>query len=93
MCSTTLWVGHLSKLATPEELSDLFGGVGGVAAIDVVAPRGCAFVVMERRRDAAKAIAKLNRHKLHSKEITVCYCPFGFDFAVELYSLLPLTDG
>lgn len=71
VCSTTLWVGHLSKLATPEELSDLFGGLGGVASIDVVAPRGCAFVVMERRRDAAKAIAKLNKHKLHSKEITV----------------------
>ncbi|PZC70368.1 hypothetical protein B5X24_HaOG202009, partial [Helicoverpa armigera] len=75
VCSTTLWVGHLSKLATPEELSDLFGGVGGVSAIDVVAPRGCAFVVMERRRDAAKAIAKLNRHKLHSKEITVAWAP------------------
>nr|CAB3506794.1 unnamed protein product [Spodoptera littoralis] len=75
VCSTTLWVGHLSKLATPEELSDLFGAIGGVAAIDVVAPRGCAFVVMERRRDAAKAIAKLNRHKLHSKEITVAWAP------------------
>lgn len=71
VCSTTLWVGHLSKLATQEELSDLFGAHGGVVSIDVVAPRGCAFVVMERRRDAAKARAKLNKHKLHSKEITV----------------------
>ncbi|KAI8422010.1 hypothetical protein MSG28_009915 [Choristoneura fumiferana] len=69
VCSTTLWVGHVSKLATQEELSDLFGAVGGVAAIDVVAPRGCAFVVMERRRDAHKALTTLNKHKLHSKEI------------------------
>ncbi|KAJ0183505.1 hypothetical protein K1T71_001481 [Dendrolimus kikuchii] len=75
VCSTTLWVGHLSKLATPEELSDLFGGVGGVVSIDVVAPRGCAFVVMERRRDAYKAKNKLNKHKLHSKEITVAWAP------------------
>ncbi|CAH2084451.1 unnamed protein product [Euphydryas editha] len=73
VCSTTLWVGHLSKLATPEELSDLFGAFGGVVSIDVVAPRGCAFVVMERRRDAARAKEKLNRHKLHSKEITVAW--------------------
>ncbi|KAI5639490.1 RNA recognition motif domain-containing protein [Phthorimaea operculella] len=70
VCSTTLWVGHLSKLATQEELSDLFGSHGGVVSIDVVAPRGCAFVVMERRRDAYKALTKLNKHKLHSKEIT-----------------------
>ncbi|XP_063826898.1 SR-related and CTD-associated factor 8 isoform X2 [Ostrinia nubilalis] len=75
VCSTTLWVGHLSKLATQEELSDLFGAIGGVTSIDVVAPRGCAFVVMERRRDAAKALAKLNKHKLHSKEITVAWAP------------------
>ncbi|OWR46193.1 hypothetical protein KGM_215581 [Danaus plexippus plexippus] len=73
VCSTTLWVGRLSKQATPEELWDLFGAVGGVAAVDVVAPRGCAFVVMERRRDAARALAKLHRHKLHSKEIDVAW--------------------
>ncbi|KAJ2951232.1 hypothetical protein O0L34_g5631 [Tuta absoluta] len=75
VCSTTLWVGHLSKLATQEELSDLFGSHGGVVSIDVVAPRGCAFVVMERRRDAYKALTKLNKHKLHSKEITVAWAP------------------
>ncbi|XP_053604383.1 SR-related and CTD-associated factor 4 isoform X3 [Plodia interpunctella] len=75
VCSTTLWVGHLSKLATQEELSDLFGAIGGVISIDVVAPRGCAFVVMERRRDANKAKNKLNKHKLHSKEITVAWAP------------------
>ncbi|XP_063534977.1 SR-related and CTD-associated factor 4 [Cydia strobilella] len=75
VCSTTLWVGHLSKLATQEELSDLFGAVGGVTSIDVVAPRGCAFVVMERRRDAHKALTTLNKHKLHSKEIAVAWAP------------------
>ncbi|XP_048485585.1 SR-related and CTD-associated factor 4 [Plutella xylostella] len=75
VCSTTLWVGHLSKLATQEELSDMFGAHGGVVSIDVVAPRGCAFVVMERRRDAYKARHKLDKHKLHSKEITVAWAP------------------
>ncbi|GBP53846.1 Protein SCAF8 [Eumeta japonica] len=75
VCSTTLWVGHLSKLATQEQLSDLFGEIGSVISIDVVAPRGCAFVVMDRRRDAVKALNKLNKHKLHSKEITVAWAP------------------
>ncbi|CAK1555286.1 unnamed protein product [Leptosia nina] len=73
VCSTTLWVGHLSKLATQEELSDLFGGFGGLVSVDLVPPRGCAFVVMERRRDAARAKQKLDRHKLHTKEITVAW--------------------
>ncbi|XP_038214118.1 SR-related and CTD-associated factor 4-like isoform X2 [Zerene cesonia] len=73
VCSTTLWVGHLSKLATQEELSDLFGAFGGLVSVDLVPPRGCAFVVMERRRDAARAKQKLDRHKLHSKEITVAW--------------------
>lgn len=71
VCSTTLWVGHLSKLVQAEDLSDAFGGIGDVISIDLVPPRGCAFIVMNRRRDASRAIAKLNKHKMHGKAITV----------------------
>jgi RNA recognition motif-containing protein len=56
VCSTTLWVGHLSKLVQQEELSDTFGKYGEIVSIDMIPPRGCAFIVMDRRQDAFKVI-------------------------------------
>lgn len=61
----------MSKLVQAEELSDAFGAFGDVISIDLVPPRGCAFIVMNRRRDASRAIAKLNKQKMHGKAITV----------------------
>ena len=72
VCSTTLWVGHLSKLVQEDDLSDNFGTYGEVifgeilnvqesyfdlfsfqiVSIDLIPPRGCAFVCMNRRMDA-----------------------------------------
>ena len=33
VCSTTLWVGHLSKLVQEDDLSDNFGTYGEVTVI------------------------------------------------------------
>ena len=52
VCSTTLWVGHLSKLVQQDDLSDTFGTYGEIVSIDLIPPRGCAFVCMNRRMDA-----------------------------------------
>lgn len=71
VCSTTLWVGHLSKLVQQEELSDTFGQYGEIVSIDLIPPRGCAFVCMHRRQDAFRALTKLAGHKLQGKAITV----------------------
>jgi hypothetical protein len=71
VCSTTLWVGHLSKLVQQEELSDTFGQYGEILSIDLIPPRGCAFVCMHRRQDAYRALTKLAGHKLQGKAITV----------------------
>ena len=71
VCSTTLWVGHLSKLVADEDLSDLFGEYGVVESINLIPPRGCAFVHMNRRMDAYKALKELHKYKLHGKPITV----------------------
>jgi hypothetical protein len=38
VCSTTLWVGHLSKLVQQEELSDTFGKYGDIVSIDMIPP-------------------------------------------------------
>lgn len=57
-------MGHLSKLVQQEELSDTFAKYGDIVSIDMIHPRGCAFIVMLRRQDAFKAMAGLKNHKL-----------------------------
>lgn len=73
VCSTTLWVGHLSKLVHQEELSDTFGEFGDVVSIDLIPPRGCAFICMHRRQDALRCLEKLKSHKMQGKAITVSF--------------------
>ncbi|XP_017775354.1 PREDICTED: splicing factor, arginine/serine-rich 15 isoform X2 [Nicrophorus vespilloides] len=75
VCSTTLWVGHLSKLVHQEDLSDTFGEFGEIVSIDLIIPRGCAFIVMHRRQDAARCLTKLKNHKMQGKAITLAWAP------------------
>jgi hypothetical protein len=71
VCSTTLWIGHLSKLIHESELSDVLGTYGEIVSIDLIPPRGCAFVCMLRRSDAHRAMQKLKDAKIGGKSITV----------------------
>uniref|UniRef100_A0A1A9WBX4 RRM domain-containing protein n=1 Tax=Glossina brevipalpis TaxID=37001 RepID=A0A1A9WBX4_9MUSC len=73
VCSTTLWVGHLSKLVYQEELSDTFGEYGDIISIDQIVPRGCAFIVMNRRQDAYRAMQSLKSHKLQGRAISISW--------------------
>jgi len=75
VCSTTLWVGHLSKLVQEDDLSDNFGTYGEIVSIDLIPPRGCAFVCMNRRMDANRALKNLNKFKLQGKPITLAWAP------------------
>ncbi|XP_075227994.1 insulator su(Hw) mRNA adaptor isoform X2 [Lycorma delicatula] len=75
VCSTTLWIGHLSKLVQQEELSDTFGEYGDIVSIDLIPPRGCAFICMNRRQDAHRALQQLKYHKLQGKAITLAWAP------------------
>jgi hypothetical protein len=54
-----------------EELSDTFGAMGDIVSIDLIPPRGCAFIVMNRRQDAVRALDRLKNTKLQGKTITV----------------------
>lgn len=38
----------------------------------MIPPRGCAFVCMARRKDAAKAVEKLKGVKINSNQLKVC---------------------
>lgn len=61
----------MSKLVAEDELSDVFGEYGVVNTINLIPPRGCAFVCMNRRMDASKALKSLHKHKLQGKPMTV----------------------
>jgi RNA recognition motif-containing protein len=65
----------LSKLVGDEDLSDMFGEFGAIDSINLIPPRGCAFICMNRRQDASKALKELNRTKMHGKPITVSSHP------------------
>ena len=75
VCSTTLWLGHVSKLVQTDDISDVFGEYGDIVSIDLIPPRGCAFVVMNRRQDAQTCLNKLERKVIHGKAITIAWAP------------------
>lgn len=68
-----MWVGHLSKLVQQEELSDTFAKYGDIISIDMIIPRGCAFLVMNRRQDAYKAMSSLKNYKLQGRPIMISW--------------------
>ena len=67
----------MSRLVGDEDLSDAFGEFGAIESINLIPPRGCAFICMNRRQDAAKALKDLNKQKLQGKPITVRNTIFG----------------
>lgn len=67
---TKLYVGHLSKSTTQEELNALFTQVGEVTAVEVIKDRksgesrGFAFVTMSAPSEADKAVSMFNAYSL-----------------------------
>jgi len=69
--STTLWVGHLSKLIHQDDLYGLFQPIGDIVSLNLISPRGCAFLCMNRRQDAARIMSKYQGERLQGKPMTV----------------------
>ena len=76
----------MSKLVHEAELSDVFGTYGEIVSIDLIPPRGCAFVCMLRRSDAHRAMQKLKDANIGGKTITVSseFFPNHFNSVQEL---------
>ena len=72
-----LYVGNLPYKATDEDLSSLFGTVGGVASARVMRDmatgraRGFGFVEMATDEAAQAAIEKLHQHQMDGRAIVV----------------------
>ncbi|XP_054716175.1 SR-related and CTD-associated factor 4-like isoform X2 [Uloborus diversus] len=75
VCSTTIWLGHVPKSCSEIDISSLFSPYGSISCIDMIPPRGCAYVVMERRQDGHRALQKLKNAKLQGSTIKMAWAP------------------
>ncbi|XP_055361888.1 SR-related and CTD-associated factor 8 isoform X2 [Betta splendens] len=75
VCSTTLWVGQVDKKATQQDLTNLFEEYGQIESINMIPPRGCAYICMVHRQDAYRARQKLSTgsFKIGSKVIKIAW--------------------
>lgn len=75
VCSSTLWLGHVPKTISEADISDAFGEFGSITSIDLIPPRGCAYVCMDRRQDAKRALSKSKDLKLNGSHIKMAWAP------------------
>ncbi|XP_053312676.1 SR-related and CTD-associated factor 4 isoform X2 [Spea bombifrons] len=75
VCSTTLWVGQLDKRTSQQDVANLLEEFGAIESINMIPPRGCAYIVMVHRLDAYRALQKLSRgnYKVNQKSIKIAW--------------------
>ncbi|XP_029026499.1 SR-related and CTD-associated factor 4-like [Betta splendens] len=75
VCSTTLWVGQLDKKTQQSDVMSLLEEFGQIESINMIPPRGCAYIVMVHRQDAFTALNKLSRgsYKVNQKPVKIAW--------------------
>ncbi|XP_030648699.1 SR-related and CTD-associated factor 4 [Chanos chanos] len=75
VCSTTLWVGQLDKRTQQQDVACLLEEFGQIESINMIPPRGCAYIVMVHRQDAFRALQKLSKgsYKVNQKAIKIAW--------------------
>uniref|UniRef100_A0A1A7X8L0 SR-related CTD-associated factor 4b n=1 Tax=Iconisemion striatum TaxID=60296 RepID=A0A1A7X8L0_9TELE len=75
VCSTTLWVGQLDKKTQQSDVMCLLEEFGQIESINMIPPRGCAYIVMVHRQDAYTALRKLSRgsYKVNQKPVKIAW--------------------
>uniref|UniRef100_A0A8C2CW61 SR-related CTD-associated factor 4a n=2 Tax=Cyprinus carpio TaxID=7962 RepID=A0A8C2CW61_CYPCA len=75
VCSTTLWVGQLDKRTQQQDVGCLLEEFGQIDSINMIPPRGCAYIVMIHRQDAYRALQKLSRgpYKVNQKAVKIAW--------------------
>ncbi|XP_070826866.1 SR-related and CTD-associated factor 4-like [Chaetodon trifascialis] len=75
VCSTTLWVGQLDKKTQQSDVMSLLEEFGQIESINMIPPRGCAYIVMVHRQDAYTALKKLSRglYKVNQKPVKIAW--------------------
>ncbi|XP_056466528.1 SR-related and CTD-associated factor 4-like isoform X1 [Gadus chalcogrammus] len=75
VCSTTLWVGQLDKRTQQSDVMSLLEEFGQIDSVNMIPPRGCAYIVMVHRQDANTALHKLSSglFKVNQKPIKIAW--------------------
>nr|XP_020468805.1 splicing factor, arginine/serine-rich 15-like [Monopterus albus] len=75
VCSTTLWVGQLDKKTQQSDVMSLLEEFGQIESINMIPPRGCAYIVMVHRQDAYTALNKLSKgsYKVNQKPVKIAW--------------------
>ncbi|XP_034405159.1 SR-related and CTD-associated factor 4-like isoform X2 [Cyclopterus lumpus] len=75
VCSTTLWVGQLDKKTQQSDVMSLLEEFGQIDSINMIPPRGCAYIVMVHRQDAYTALNKLSKgsYKVNQKPVKIAW--------------------
>ncbi|CAN9511011.1 unnamed protein product [Ophioblennius macclurei] len=75
VCSTTLWVGQLDKKTQQSDVMSLLEEFGQIESINMIPPRGCAYIVMVHRQDAYTALNKLGKgsYKVNQKPMKIAW--------------------
>uniref|UniRef100_A0A3P8SSM7 SR-related CTD-associated factor 4b n=1 Tax=Amphiprion percula TaxID=161767 RepID=A0A3P8SSM7_AMPPE len=75
VCSTTLWVGQLDKKTQQSDVMSLLEEFGQIESINMIPPRGCAYIVMVHRQDAYTALNRLSRgsYKVNQKPVKIAW--------------------
>ncbi|XP_040030497.2 SR-related and CTD-associated factor 4 [Gasterosteus aculeatus] len=75
VCSTTLWVGQLDKKTQQSDVMSLLEEFGQIDSINMIPPRGCAYIVMIHRQDAYTALNKLSKgsYKVNQKPVKIAW--------------------
>lgn len=75
VCSTTLWVGQLDKKTQQSDVMSLLEEFGQIDSINMIPPRGCAYIVMVHRQDAHTALNKLSKgsYKVNQKPMKIAW--------------------
>uniref|UniRef100_A0A915IBJ0 Splicing factor, arginine/serine-rich 15 n=1 Tax=Romanomermis culicivorax TaxID=13658 RepID=A0A915IBJ0_ROMCU len=65
--SRTLWFGKIPQSCEPDELKEILKDYGEPVSIDLIPPRGCAYVVMPDRKTAYKVLDSRRDLKLQNR--------------------------
>ncbi|KAK7882189.1 hypothetical protein WMY93_028363 [Mugilogobius chulae] len=75
VCTTTLWVGQLDKKTQQADIELLLEEFGQIESVNMIPPRGCAYIVMIHRQDANTALNKLSRgiYRVNQKPFKIAW--------------------
>ncbi|ESO04930.1 hypothetical protein HELRODRAFT_78476, partial [Helobdella robusta] len=66
--STTIWLGHLNKHTTEEELRNELHKFGSIVSMNLIPPRGCSYIQFSQRGEAERALKHLRDFRLRGSK-------------------------